>query len=437
MRPQASYRFNPWPITATILALLALVAAACARRVEPRQPHNQAPAITLWYGAKQSAGAIGNPQRWFNILGNVSDTPEVAALTYSLNGDPARALSIGPFSVPTGSPACPESGARAWHSKIALLWNACRAEPASWECLGRHAWSRARNALPFQKNIVYPRRLYGVGDFNVEIDRDILHRGANRLELVASGRNNMRLASASVIINYTGARVWPLPFVVDWSSVSRISDAAQIVDGEWSKTPAGLRTASMGYDRVFAIGDVKWTDYEVTVPITIHAIDSAAYNSVSTAPGIGMVLHWRGHSYSPVPQCACSRPRCGWLPWGAYGLYDFGKSRFEINGPTHPIAKGSPHKLDFHSTWIWKMRVEDTPHGNPYYSMKVWKQGSPEPGKWDLRGMGEPASLTNGSIAFDAHHVDATFGNITIVPGPFMNKGVVRQARVEANERRR
>ena len=432
MSLKASYGFNPRQIVAAIAASVALLSAGCVRRGGPRQVGNRVPAITLWYGANETAGAVGNPQPWFNVLGNVSDAPDLATLSYSLNGRPVRMLAIGPFSVPPDSPGCPASGARGWRGKIALLWNTCRAEPASWRCLGRHIWDRARNASPFRKKIVYPRRLYRVGDFNVEIDRDVLHNGRNRLELIASGRDEKRLAAASVTINYTKGRVWPLPFVVDWSRVSRISDAAQIVDGRWAKTPAGLRTVSMGYDRVFAIGDVKWTNYEVTARITIHAIDSAAYNLISTAPGIGMVLHWRGHSFSPVPQCECSQPRCGWLPWGAYGLYDFGIGRFEINDPTRTIAKSPPRKLDFNATWIWKMRVEDLPHRGPYYSMKVWRQGSPEPVEWDLRGMGEPESLTSGSIAFDAHHVDATFGDITIVPGPFTNKGGrIQQVRSE------
>ena len=59
--------------------------------------------IDIWYGEEQPAGENlqvfgqpGVPQRWVNILGNVSGPEEVASLTYSLNGGPELPLSVGP-----------------------------------------------------------------------------------------------------------------------------------------------------------------------------------------------------------------------------------------------------------------------------------------------------------------------------------------------------
>lgn len=45
---------------------------------------------------------------------------------------------------------------------------------------------------------------------------------------------------------------------------------------------------SMGYDRALGVGDVKWTDYEVTVPITIlRLMVGPATNQLGTGLGNG------------------------------------------------------------------------------------------------------------------------------------------------------
>ncbi|MCD4729373.1 MAG: hypothetical protein K8R74_02150, partial [Bacteroidales bacterium] len=55
----------------------------------------QGPDIDVWYGDEQSFGQEGVPQRWVNILGNVSDADGVASLHYTLNGSSNVTLSIG------------------------------------------------------------------------------------------------------------------------------------------------------------------------------------------------------------------------------------------------------------------------------------------------------------------------------------------------------
>jgi len=50
----------------------------------------------IWYGDYQTFGALGIPQPWVNILGNLREPDTVASLTYSLNGSPSVPLSIGP-----------------------------------------------------------------------------------------------------------------------------------------------------------------------------------------------------------------------------------------------------------------------------------------------------------------------------------------------------
>jgi hypothetical protein len=51
----------------------------------------------------------------------------------------------------------------------------------------------------------------------------------------------------------------------------------------------------MGYDRVIAIGDALWTDYEVSATITMNALDPAGFVWPSVSPGFGITLRWPGH----------------------------------------------------------------------------------------------------------------------------------------------
>ena len=59
-----------------------------------------APVINVWYGSTQNFGQTGNPQRWINILGNVTDA---TSLTYSLNGGAFKPATIG--SIASSNPA--------------------------------------------------------------------------------------------------------------------------------------------------------------------------------------------------------------------------------------------------------------------------------------------------------------------------------------------
>lgn len=63
-----------------------LTTAACA----------SGPSIALWNGNTQTFGAVGVPQRWINILGNIEDPDGIGSLSYRLNGGVSGALSVGP-----------------------------------------------------------------------------------------------------------------------------------------------------------------------------------------------------------------------------------------------------------------------------------------------------------------------------------------------------
>jgi hypothetical protein len=305
------------------------------------------------------------------------------------------------------------------------MWNDCESDSFG-RCLSRHSliWLHWLASISNRKPQSYPHRLYEPGDFNVELGTTELRQGSNTLSLTIIDDSKV-MTTVPVEVSYTKGQTWPLPYAVDWKRVADVSQAVQIIDGRWTKTPEGLRTAEIGYDRLFAVGDLRWKDYEVTVPIKINAIDYAGSdNPVSGGSGFGIITHWRGHSFDTICQSECSQPRCGWLATGATEWYSFGSyngapSTFQIQdipGPQPTIQR----VIELDTWYVWKTRTERLEKQKKYkYRMKYWRRGEPEPTRWDLEGVDGIDNSLSGSVVFDAHHVDATFGNISIVPGPF------------------
>ena len=316
--------------------------------------------LNIWYGSHQVFGQLGVPQRWINILGNVSDPDGISALTFSLNGGKEYPLNMGPDR----------------------------------------------------------RRLIAPGDFNIEIEKGVLNIGLNQVAVRATDMFNNQTVR-KVTVEYKG-NSWPLPYSIDWSGVTNVQDVVQIVDGLWVLDGTGIRTHPLhvGYDRVIAIGDMTWRDYEVTFPFVIHAIDATAYESpISIGPSFGINMHWLGHTDSPV---TCSQPHCGWEPTGGSNWYKFRKNRDNglriIAGPSHSPTHIIDLPLEMGKTYRLKARVQTTPAGN-LYTLKVWEDGSkPEPEDWTLRKLARRPNLDQGSFLLVAHHVDMTFGSITVVP---------------------
>ncbi len=218
-------------------------------------------AINVWYGGEQSFGVPGLAQRWVNIPGRINKTEQHVSLHFELNGGPEQKLHIGPDS----------------------------------------------------------RRLAAPGDFNVEIDANELRAGTNDLRITRILKNNARDVQ-HVKLDYQD-QPWPLPYTIDWSNVESIQDAIQIADGLWQLTGSGIRTVPdhIGYDRTLGIGDAGWSSYDILASFTVNAIDSTAYDSPeSVRPSLGMILHWNGHTDTPID---CGQPHCGWLPVGAMHWY--------------------------------------------------------------------------------------------------------------------
>ncbi len=316
------------------------------------------PLIDVWYGSEQWFGQLGNPQQWANILGNVSSPIGVASLRYSLNGGKWKGLRIGPDR----------------------------------------------------------RRLASAGDFNAEIDIDDLVDGQNVVKIEAVDMSGGRSVSV-VSVHYARGRTWPMPYTIHWSAAPSVPEVAQVVDGRW-KVGDGLRPAQLWYDRMVAIGDVSWTDYEVTVPVTIRRFDPAAYNPISFGPMVGIALRWKGHYDYALDG---SQPRSVAWPLGVLCMYGWvehlHKAEFRLElqrGRT--IAADDNRTLSLGVRYIFKARAETRPHQTSFYRFKVWQDGTPEPSGWDLSGPGAAQGNDRGSVLLVAHHSDVTFGDVTVVP---------------------
>lgn len=314
------------------------------------------PVINVWYGPRQEFGLVGLPQRWANIMGNVADPDGVAKLEYSLNNGAFQELTIGPDS----------------------------------------------------------RRLDNEGDFNIEL-------GFNALQETSIGDNTVVIkatdtlgneAETTVAVIYHGAKEWPLPFTGDWSSTNAFTETVQIVDGLWNISAEGIRTLDAGYDRLITLGNQEWDDYEIIVPVTVHAIDT---NGSQGDPGVGIIMRWKGHVGS-------EQPRIGWQQLGAYGFYEWKNDdlgprlRMFGNGGDIIGEDLTGKTLETGKTYLFKMQARRLAVTGSLFTLRMWEEGQPEPDSWDVVGHVNAGDFTRGSAAIIAHDVDATFGNIALNP---------------------
>ncbi|MGD2110322.1 MAG: hypothetical protein PVI86_13155, partial [Phycisphaerae bacterium] len=314
---------------------------------------NSGPTVDVWYGDFQTFGDPGVSQRWVNVLGNVSDSDGVASLVYSLNGGPDLPLSIGPDT----------------------------------------------------------RRLLKPGDFNVEIATTDLLSGLNEVVITATDTYET-VTVETVTVDYVTDGVWPEPVTVDWSTVTNVAEVSQVVDGRWAVVDGALRPTVMGYDRVVAVGDVGWADYEVTVPITMHELDPTGYLWPSVSPGFGISLRWPGHTAWDDAQ-----PTWGWQPAGAGVWYDAGyDGPLTLGGEDGLSESAGARVLEYVVPYVFKMRVQTVGGAGNFYAVKVWEEGTEEPAAWDLSGMEDLSDVATGSCILIAHHMDVSFGNVTLVP---------------------
>jgi hypothetical protein len=339
--------------------------AHAAPSLQPAAPEQMlaGPTITFWYGDRQSFKKIGTPQRWINILGNVSSANGINGLSYTLNGGAAVQMGWGPDD----------------------------------------------------------HRLAAAGDFNIDLLISSLKVLPDSNRVIVTAEDGASVVSRdTVVVRVVNGGTWPTTYNVSWKGAASLTDSAQVVDGRWMRDATGLNVVEAGYDRLVAIGDTTWQDYEVTVPITVHSLDPSGYNPISGYPSVGILMRWAGHTNDPIFIPPINQPKSGYNPFGAIAYYSWrenGQERLEMfgNGATLVAEDISGKKLILDAEAMFKVRVRNTPSG-PFYSFKVWSSAEAEPTSWDLSYQGHTTDPLRGSFMLVAHHVYATFGKVTVVP---------------------
>ncbi len=312
------------------------------------------PAIDVWYGDTQNFGQNGRPQEWVNVLGEVADPDGLSSLTYTLNGGPQQVLSMGEDST----------------------------------------------------------RLVAPGDFNVELPYVGLNAGPNSVEIRAVDKTGAVATRAVTVNNVTGV-VPPTNRSIDWSNVSQISDVAQISDGQWRLEPDGtVRTSETGYDRLIEVGDMSWTNYEVSAEVTV-------WDMPCGGAAVGLVAGWNGHTAEQYGVTRPNQPRIGhpFPVFGEYLLSPHQAPRLSLGANTarfqeaELIGDFSGRQLTLGVPYVFKLRTELNQTGGSHFSFKAWPAGAAEPAGWDLEFDGD---RSQGSVVLASHGADASFGNVTV-----------------------
>ncbi len=334
-----------------------LSAAADARRIE------------VWHGLEQRVGHLGDAQDDFNLLGRVPEVDQLFSLQYSLN-----------------------------------------------------------DAIPVELNFRGYRRLAADGHFNADIPIASLQPGPNRITLEARFLDGDIARREVTITRMDGAN--PLPVTIDWSQVEEPQDVGQYVDGEWRLDEDGLHPAHVGYDRIFLIGERDWQDYEVTAEVTVHEVP-ATTGPVSGGNGLGLIMRFAGHRVGGPVRFPVAQPKWGYLPLGAIawlrwhrGHPDAPAVRQFMAGSVKDTIDHSPIDVVPGMRYVIKARAQTLPddalgRGVTRYAFKIWPADAEEPAAWDWQEVQvSPDALRSGAVGLLAHHVDASFGKISVVPLP-------------------
>jgi IPT/TIG domain/Beta xylosidase C-terminal Concanavalin A-like domain len=332
-------------------------------------PANQ-PVFNVWYGDTQTFGNLGIPQQQVNVLGNVSAPSGIQSLTFTLNGGASELLQVGPNGT----------------------------------------------------------RLVDTGDFDVEIcipkatsvcNAPVsLQAGTNTVVLTATDSlNNVTTHTVTVNWSNTG-QTWALPYSIDWSTVSKVTDVAQVVDGQWAIQPDGtVRTQQVGYDRLLAIGDVTWTDYKVTEELTVNTFDCQGFS-------IGVIVGWQGHSKDPTDPNA--QPAVGHI-FPAFGTYATIGSDVSPTGTLNLYANtaSNPEKVLIADTtgitmtpgvkYILTITAQRNSGGlTSHYTLNL----SPASGPQSPVTLQYDTDPSTGSVLLAVHEADVSISNVTVTALP-------------------
>ena len=320
--------------------------------------------INVWYGEEQYFGEPGMAQRWINVLGNIESENQLISLAYQLNNGQKKALS--------------------WGSDL--------------------------------------HRLAAQGDFNIDIDTSALINGRNQVIIFAEDSVGLQ-ARREVTVYYKHGNRWPLPYEINWSEVDQLQEAIQVVDGQWEITPDGLHNLDVYYDRVVAIGDGSWRNYEIETSIVFHSFTvpepgPPTYNVSHAA----LASRWPGHDLDSL------QPHRKWFPLGATSEFritdHLDSCRWRIFDGPKPgeerfYQEQSPNQyrmIEFEKPYGMKHRVESILANGTRYSVKLWPLDQPEPAQWDFVAIEKNENIISGSALLIAHHTNVTFGNVKVVP---------------------
>ncbi len=342
------------------------VASVVVRVVPALDREPGGPDIELWAGFEMDAG-VGRAQRWFDIPGRVEDPDGIASLTVSVNGRSVRDLAVGPNG----------------------------------------------------------RRLVAPGDFNADIARDRLNEGDNVVSIRALDLTGAA-TTASIRVHVSDTPAPDPPLTVDWRR-QPLDGLVEIVDGRW--TVDGDRVVidrdALGYDRLLAVGDRSWTDYEITTDVVLDEI-ATRIGPFSNQPGFGLLLRWNGHNDSLAPGM---QPKAGFrpdegltpTPLGAFLFYQFlpdGTGVLQLqNHRTVEVSRDDSVQVEPGRRYRLRARVVTTSAGAEYRA-RIWPADEDEPTEWMVSYDAGTADFepSSGSVVLLAHETALGYGTVRITP---------------------
>lgn len=314
--------------------------------------------IQVWYGQQQRFGHLGRAQRWINVLGRVSEPDGLSSATMRVNDGESRPLTIGSDT----------------------------------------------------------HRLADDGDFNAELAWEELRADKNRLQVKATWQDGTSKHS-DVEIEVARETKWALPYYVDFRNVHNLQDVVQVVDGKWRLTPEGVRTSRPYYDRVLAMGDRSWENYEATIRFTLHGFaPPQAGPPTYNVTHVGVALRWRGHTKDG------RQPSRQWYPLGAQGEFLIKPDLSQCQWRVLPSQKQRTYaravqKIDLNQPLRIKAQVATISSGDTRYRFKLWAEGEPEPLAWGVEHIEKgDEDFPSGSLCLVPHNTDVTYHEIRVEP---------------------
>jgi hypothetical protein len=246
-------------------------------------------------------------------------------------------------------------------------------------------------------------RLLGAGDFNLEIERASLAvlPEENTVDLFVE-RGSGSFLFRRVILRVHPAAAVPTEQVVDWTTLSDISEVNQVaavVDGLWHLTDEGIRTTEIGYDRLLALGSQGWSgNYEVLGRFVVHSLRNWG--------GIGLAVGWQGHAGEQDPREDWPLEALGWV------RQVVPQPELQLMAFQGGVLDRRDFDLALETPYLIRLRTERTAQG-PWASLNLWPEGTTEPSGWLLETR---APENDGGVLLVTHHADVTWGEVRVTP---------------------